>query len=230
MTMRALAVATLSAGLVVLAISQLFLAMHMRSVQPLNGAYGNEAMLAFELARTPDELATVIGRDPPTEEAIAVRRIFDKANRLDFAYMAFYAVFIALSCLCAARARGRKWLLVGVVLGPLAALFDVGENLVLLQLTQPGADVSALLPSLELRTMLKWELLAVTSALFAAAFVGAGRAWVSLLAGVIALVCLASGVLTLLDPAAYSVVLLYAIAAVWIWQIGYAAMLSLRKA
>jgi hypothetical protein len=225
---RLIALGALISGIAVLAISQMFVAMKMRTVEPLDGAHGNQAILAFEFATTPEELARVIGSDPPSQEAIAVRRALDDADRLDFWYMGIYAVFIALSCALAARLRKQRWLLAGVVLGPIAALFDAGENLVLLQLTQAGADVAALLPQLQFRTMVKWELLALTSAMFAIAFAGDGRKWVRVVAYLLAFETIAGGVLLFLDPATFSPAMLYSIAAVWLWQLGY-AVTALRR-
>jgi len=225
---RPLAIATLALGLIVLAISQVFVRMHIPTAHPLEGRYGNESIVAFELARTPDELATVIGANPPNAEAAAIRAKMDFANRVDFAYMFFYGWFIAFSCMLAAAARGRSWLLIGVLLGPLAALFDMAENEVLLGLTRPDADVTRLLPMLELRTLLKWKLLAIVGALFAAAFIERGRFVQSLVAGAIALLLLGSGAMTLFDPARSAATLMWSIALVWMWQIGYAA-LRVRK-
>lgn len=226
---RGLAIATLVLGIVVLAISQFFVRIHLQPVHPLNGAYGNEAMLAFELARTPEEIETVIGEDPPDAASAAARAKMDFANRVDFGYMACYAWFIMFSCMLAAAARRRSWLLIGVLIGPLAALFDMAENFALLQLTRPDADFDILLPQLHLRTMQKWELLAVVGALFAAAFVGGGRLFQSLIASAIAALLLSAGAMTLIDPAKFGALLLWSIAAVWIWQIGYAAMLTFRR-
>src|SRR5215469_3215567 len=84
-------ITALVSGIGVLVISGMFMGMQLRTVQPLNGAYGDQAMLAFELARTPADLATVIGTDPASAEAVAVRTALDRANHLDFVYMAFYA-------------------------------------------------------------------------------------------------------------------------------------------
>jgi hypothetical protein len=229
-TSRGLAIATLIAGLVVLAISQIFVSMHLQPAHPLDGAYGNEAMLAFELARTPDELERVIGANPPDVEAAQVRAKMDHANRVDFVYMACYATFLILSSMLAAIARRRSWLLIVVLLGPLAALFDVSENLALLQLTRPDADVAALLPQLHLRTMLKWELLAIAAALFASAFNDRRRIVQSLIASAIAVLALGSGLMALVDPPKYGAAMLWSIALVWLWQVAYAAVQVWRPA
>jgi hypothetical protein len=216
--------AALLTGLAVIAITGVFMSLHLRTVQPLGGAYGDQAMIAFELADTPEKLARVIGTDPPSAEAARIRSEMDRANRIDFLYIAVYAPFIACSCAALALRRHRRWLWLGLVLAPLAALCDIAENLALLALTRSGADVPALLAALHLRTFAKWELLACTSALFAAGFVGGGRYLVSALAALIALAALGAGILTFVDAAAYSPSLLDAIVVVWLWQLGYAAL------
>lgn len=229
LTSRSLAFAALLFGLTVVALSGVFISMKLRSVEPLNGAYGDQAILAFELAKTPQDLATVIGPNPPTAAAVTVRAQMDLANKVDFLYMTAYGLFIATSCALAARLRGRRWLLLGAALGPLAALFDVAENLALLQITTPGADWAALLPSLHLRTLAKWELLAATTALFAAGFVGERRIVARVVAPALVLVAIGTGVMTLVNPAKYLVLLSTAIVVAWIWQLGYAATVAVRR-
>jgi hypothetical protein len=208
----------------VLAVSALILSLGMRSVEPLHGAYGDQAMLAFELARTPEQLAQVIGTNPPSAEALAVRRVLDRANHIDFLYMALYAIFVALSCASLAQTRRRSWLWLGVALGPLAALFDVMENLALLALTRADADVPELLGALQLRTGAKWTLLALSSALYAAGFAGGSSpAWFSAVAILVALALVAAGGLALADPASFIAPLAYGIVIVWLWQLAHAA-------
>jgi hypothetical protein len=94
---------------------------------------------------------------------------------------------------------------------------------VLLQLTQPGADVVPLLGALQVRTLLKWELLAASTALFACGFVGERR-WQTVVAGLVAALAVVGGALTLVDPARYLVLLSMAITLVWLWQLGFAAL------
>lgn len=221
MSPRALALGTLLCGLGVVGLSFVFVSMNLRPVEPLNGAYADQAILAFELARTPEELARVIGPNPPGADAQDVRAAMDRANRVDFAYMALYGAFIALACALAAQRRGRRWLLAGVALGALAALADLFENLVMLQLTQPDADIVPLLDALRARTLLKWELLAATTALFAAGFIGGGRLG-TVAGGIVVLLALAGGALTLVDPARFLTLLSGAITLAWLWQLAYA--------
>jgi hypothetical protein len=226
---RLLGLAAFLTGAAVVALSFVFLSLGLRSYEPLNGTYGDQAILAFELAQTPEQLAAVIGPNPPDDDAISIRRVMDQANRLDFAYMALYGLFIACACACVAVRRRQSWLLLGLLLGPLAAFFDLLENLVLLRLTETNADVATLLPALHWRTLAKWEVLALASALFAAAFAARGRPIVRALAAALVLFALAAGVLAIVDPARRLALLSTAIVIAWLWQLGYAATVMRRS-
>ncbi|MDR3414653.1 MAG: hypothetical protein P4L83_00570 [Nevskia sp.] len=227
---RGWSAAALVFGLGVFVVTGVILSLRLHPVEPLDGAYGGEAMLAFELAETPAELARVIGSDPPSAEALAVRQDMDRANHIDFLYMFLYAGFIACSCGSLALVHGRRWLWLGALLGPLAAVWDIAENMALLSLTKPGADVPALLAALHVRTLAKWELLAVASALFAAGFVGGSRRPVTVAAATVAILAVAAGVLAALSPASFIAPLAYVIAVVWIWQLAFAAVVFGRTA
>lgn len=169
--LRSLSLLAFATGLGVLVVTGIFASLKLQSVEPLQGSYGNQAMLAFELAATPADLARVIGPNPPAANALAVRQAMDHANHIDFIYMALYGAFIAFSCAHLALVKKRNWLLIAALLGPIAACFDVAENLALLSLTRADAGVLPLLASLHVRTFAKWELLALTSAMFAAGYV-----------------------------------------------------------
>jgi hypothetical protein len=226
---RWLSLLAFATGLGVLVVTGIFASLKLQSVEPLNGAYGDQAMLAFELAQSPADLARVIGPNPPSASAVAVRAAMDHANHIDFIYMALYGAFIAFSCAYLALAKKRNWLIIAAILGPIAACFDVAENLALLSLTRTDANVLPLLSSLHVRTFGKWELLAVTSAMFAAGFIGSRPRWITLVAILVALIALASGILTYVNPPKYSALLAYWIAVVWLWQVIYAALAAFRS-
>ena len=226
---RWLSLLAFATGLGVLVVTGVFASLKLQSIEPLNGAYGDQAMLAFELAQSPAELARVLGPNPPTASAIAVRAAMDRANHIDFFYMALYGAFIAFSCAYLALAKKRNWLIIAALLGPIAACFDVAENLALLSLTRTDAHVTPLLASLHVRTFGKWELLAMTSALFAAGFLGSRSRWITLVAIVVSATALASGVLTYVNPPKYSALLAYLIAVVWLWQVVYTAVEVFRS-
>jgi hypothetical protein len=226
---RWLSVLAFTTGLGVLVVTGIFGSLKLQSVETLNGAYGDQPMLAFELAESPADLARIIGPDPPTAKATAVRKAMDHANYIDFAYMALYAAFIAFSCANLGLAQKRPWLFVAVALGPIAACFDVAENLALLALTRSDADVAPLLAALHVRTYGKWELLALTSAMFAAGFIGNRRRWITVVALLVSLTAIVSGILAYVDPTKYIGLLSTGIGAVWLWQLVYSAMAVVRS-
>ena len=226
--LRWLSLFAFATGLGVLVVTGIFASLKLHSVEPLNGAYGDQAMLAFELAESPADLARVIGSNPPTADAIEVREALDHANYIDFIYMAFYAVFIASSCAHLGLAKKRPWLLIASMLGPIAACFDVAENLAMLSLTRADANVSGLLATLHDRTFGKWELLALTSAMFAAGFIGNRQRWITVVSFLISLTVVASGILSYVNPAKFGALLADTIGVVWLWQLVYSAVAVLR--
>jgi hypothetical protein len=227
--LRLLSLLAFATGLGVLVVTGIFASLKLQSVEPLNGAYGDQAMLAFELARSPAELARVIGPNPPSGNAMAIRAAMDHANHIDFVYMALYGAFIACCCAHLSLSNKRNWLMIAAILGPIAACFDVAENLALLSLTRADANVLPLLASLHLRTYGKWELLALTSAMFAAGFIGNRQRWINVVAILVSLIAVASGILAYANPPKYSPLLSNLIGAVWIWQVAYAAIAVFRR-
>jgi hypothetical protein len=73
--LRWLPLLAFATGLGVLVVTGIFASLKLASVEPLNSAYGDQAMLAFELARSPADLARVIGTNPPSANAITVRAL-----------------------------------------------------------------------------------------------------------------------------------------------------------
>jgi len=116
-------------------------------------------IIGFELARTPDDVAGILG-DPGTPERADYAARMDRGNWLDFAFMLAYAGFHAAIALRLA-AKGRLPQGVFVVLLVLAAdmlLFDALENreLLFLSTAAPSPDMDASLARLHLFTLLKW--------------------------------------------------------------------------
>jgi hypothetical protein len=116
-------------------------------------------VIGFELARTPDDVAGILG-DPGTPERADYAARMDRGNRLDFGFMLAYAAFHAAIALRLA-ARGRLPQGALVVLLVLAAdmlLFDALENrqLLFLSTAAPSPDVDASLVRLHVFTLLKW--------------------------------------------------------------------------
>lgn len=112
-------------------------------------------ILAFELARSADEVETMFG-PPGQPERAAWRRAMDLGNYTDFAFMLAYGLFFALFSR-ALVASGSRAAALGVRVAPVAVIMDVLENLQLLAITRAlGADYADALARLQLLTWLKW--------------------------------------------------------------------------
>jgi hypothetical protein len=116
-------------------------------------------IIGFELARTPDNVADLLG-DPGSLERVEYAAQMDKGNRVDFLFMIAYAAFhAAIALRLAARGRLPRGVL-NVLLGLAAAmaLFDALENreLLFLSTAAPSADMDSSLARLHVFTLLKW--------------------------------------------------------------------------
>ncbi len=93
-----------------------------------------------------------------------LRDALDKVNEIDFIYMTLYSAFIAVFFMAVAQQRSeRRWLILSLV-GVVAMLADVRENMALLVLTQNGADVAGGIGMLVTATWIKWFALGLTAA------------------------------------------------------------------
>lgn len=121
-----------------------------------------DPVIAFEMVRTPVQLTQVIGEDRASYADL--RASLDKVNEIDFIYMTLYGAFIAVFFMAVAQQRDeRRWLILSLV-GIVAMLADVRENMALLVLTQDGADVAGNIAMLITATWIKWFALGLTSA------------------------------------------------------------------
>lgn len=210
---RRLAIVGAVAGLFVLGFTAYWTVAPIPTAAPLEGRYGDNAVLAMEFARTPAELAQVIGDEPPSEAERATRARLDRVNQLDLVYMLAYGALLVAAFVSLARARDRRWL-GGAALVIVAVLSDGVENRALLALTEPGVEPSAHLATLCVATYVKWELLAVATALLAWTLLRR-RGWAWRACGAIGLAALPLGVLLVVDPAIAAPLLTLAFAPVW---------------
>ena len=119
-------------------------------------------IIGFELARTPEQVADLLG-DPGTPERSEYAARMDRGNRLDFVFMLAYAMFhagIALRLAALGRMR-RSVLIVLLALALDMALFDGLENRELLFLSNaaPSPEMAASLARLHIFTILKWYMI-----------------------------------------------------------------------
>lgn len=127
-------------------------------------------IIGFELARTPEQVADLLG-DPGTPEREEYAARMDRGNRGDFLFMLAYAAFhAAIALRLAALGRlPRSLLIVLLVLAADMALFDGLENRELLFLSRavPSPEMDASLARLHVFTLLKWYAIFGSAALLA---------------------------------------------------------------
>lgn len=212
---HSLALTGAGAGLFVLAFTVYWTVAPIPTAAPLEGRFGDNAVLAMEFARSADELAVVIGHDPPSASEAAIRARLDRVNQLDFLYMAAYGTLLACAFVSLARARDDRRYLAGAALVVAGVLSDGVENRALLALTETGVDAGAHLGSLRAATYVKWELLAAATALLAWALVRR-KGWAWRIAGAIGLTAAPLGVLLYADAATFAPLVTLSFAPVWI--------------
>jgi len=127
-------------------------------------------IIGFELARTQEDVAGLLG-DPGTPERADYAARMDRGNWIDFAFMVAYATFhAAIALRLAAYGRlPRSLLVVLLVLAADMLVFDALENRELLLLSQAGPSplMDASLARLRVFTLLKWYAIFGSAALLA---------------------------------------------------------------
>ena len=147
------------AGLVMVVLSVVLLMVFPAAPARRNLPGIQSPIIGFELARTPEDVAGLLG-DPGTPERAEYAARMDRGNYLDFAFMVAYAVFhAAIALRLAARGRlSRSLLVVLLVLAADMLVFDALENreLLLLSTAEPSPLMDASLARLRVFTLLKW--------------------------------------------------------------------------
>lgn len=118
-------------------------------------------IIAFEFAGTPEEVYRLFGREP-SQERDAMAGAMDRGNRLDFAYMVLYSLFLFLFSILSARESGTRFLYLGAALSVVALGGDILENIQLLGITENLAtgDFQEELRRLSFFTWQKWGAIA----------------------------------------------------------------------
>ena len=203
------------AGLFVLAFTCIWSIVPPPSAEPLDGRFGDNAVLALELARTPRDVEVVIGPNPPSEEHRAIRERLDTLTRQDFVYMAAYGTMLICGFMLLGRNRGARYARVGMALVVVAVIADALENRVLLALTKPDTDVGAWMGQLAVFTYVKWLLLALAASLYAVSSFARDRGAIRVVTGLGASAILV-GVLMIPWPAVMSPIPVLAFAPTWL--------------
>lgn len=180
-----------------------------------------DPVIAFEMVATPDELVAVIGES--RAGFAALREAIDKVNRIDFLYMTVYGAFIAVFFMAVAQQRNdRRWLIFSVI-GILAMLADVRENMVLLALTQDGADAEPLITALVNATWIKWFSLGIAAlAAGYAIFEDTSMPTMRIIGLVVGVSAAAATVASWYEPVKLPQYMALAIFVTWIMQVIYA--------
>lgn len=162
----------LAAGLLVLAVT--LLSATQEPVRPCGNLPQNYApIIAFELARSAQDLETIFGTEPSCRAAVVTS--MDAINLVDvLVYIPAYGVFMACFFL-GMRPRHAAWARLGFRVAIVAALGDFAENACLMNLTpevNPASPWFALLPW---ATGVKWLALGAAAAIAALLYLRAPR-------------------------------------------------------
>jgi hypothetical protein len=159
---------SLAAGLLVLAVT--VLSATQEPVRPCGNLPQNYApIIAFELARSADDLQAIFGTQEPCRSAVVAS--MDAINLVDvLVYIPAYGVFMAFFFL-GMRARHAALGTLGFRIAVLAALGDYAENACLMSLTPAVDPSSAWFALLPWATGVKWLGLGAAAAIAAAIYV-----------------------------------------------------------
>lgn len=203
-----------AAGLLVLAVT-LFAATQ-QPVQPCGNLPQNYApIIAFELARSPADLAAIFGTQEPCRSEVVER--MDAVNLVDvLVYIPAYGVFMAFLFL---GLRGRHAALgtLGFRIAVVAALGDYAENACLMNLTPQLDPASVWFTLLPWATGIKWLGLGAAAAIAAAIYVksSSARLW-SYLAALLCAAAFVSTVAAMAVPAMFGPLVGLGVALSWL--------------
>lgn len=204
-------VATLVAGLTVLALA----AVSMAGGRPdtcggLPERY--PPIIAFELARTGADLHAIFGDPGPCRDGIVAA--LDRVNHLDLAlFIPAYGAFLVAWFLGLGDGRTRL-VRAGVALAVLAMVGDVLENACLLGLTPDLDPTSSWLALLPFATAIKW--LALGAVGLVAALVLVTRAWPRQLAAAVCTLAAIDTAMAMADPSAFGPTVALGVGASWL--------------
>jgi hypothetical protein len=133
-------------------------------------------IIAFEFAKTVEEINTLFGPAGSPEQAEMVQKM-NQGNMLDFLYMLLYSGFLVSFSIAAKKQRPMGLWPVAVGLALLALVSDMLENLQLFQITNnlTSGDFVDSLTRLHWFTWLKWGSLAFYFLVISVWLLGNGR-------------------------------------------------------
>lgn len=223
--MRALARATVAAGLATLTLFAAF------ALQPEMHAAAHclapGSVVQFELARNPADLTAIFGAPDSACRPLAIATM-DAVNRLDMlAFIPTYTAFCVFAALFLAGGAARPLAAAAVLAALAAAASDYLETATLLSLTQSLDAPDALLPRLQFGAWAKFALLATHAFLCAGlCLLTEKRRWI---AGALLLAPAPGVVLAALDHVRFANVMNAGFAAAWVALLVAAVLAALRR-
>lgn len=205
---------SLAAGLLVLAVT--LLSATQEPVRPCGNLPQNYApIIAFELARSADDLQAIFGTQQPCRSSVVER--MDSINLVDvLVYIPAYGVFMAFFFL-GMRSRNAALGPLGFRISVVAALGDFAENACLMSLTPALDPSSAWFALLPWATGVKWLGLGVAGAIATAIYVksAGARAW-NIVAALMCAAAFFSTVAAIAAPAKFGPIISLGVGLSWL--------------
>jgi hypothetical protein len=219
---------SLAAGLLVLAVTLLSAAQE--PVRPCGNLPQNYApIIAFELARSAQDLEAIFGTEPSCRAAVVER--MDAINLVDvLVYIPAYGVFMACFFL-AMRPRHAAWAQLGFRVAIVAALGDFAENACLMSLTPEVNPSSVWFTLLPWATGVKWLALGVAAGIAAMLYLRAPRSSIWLwLAALLCTTAFLSTVAAIAYPARFAAMIGLGVGLSWLAYLITAGVGAFRSA
>jgi hypothetical protein len=137
--------------------------------RPVRGI--SNPILAMEVVRNVSEVDTILSDAPsPDREAMRIKQY------ADFGFIGGYAALYLLMSMLLIR-EGRTIAIPAAILGSLAAVFDVIENLAILRLVDTGLSrtTQAMIDAVRYPSLIKWTLVSISLGLLAVLMLRTGR-------------------------------------------------------
>lgn len=217
---------SLAAGLLVLAVT--LLSATQEPVRPCGNLPQNYApIIAFELARSADDLQAIFGTQEPCRSNVIAK--MDAINLVDvLVYIPAYGAFMAFFFL-GMRSRNALLGTLGFRIALVAALGDFAENACLMNLTPALDPSSAWFALLPWATGVKWLGLGVSGAIAAAIYVkSAGVRALSIVAALMCAAAFLSTVAAIAVPARFGPMISLGVALSWLVYLIAAAAAAFR--
>ncbi len=175
-------------------------------------------ILAFEFARTEQEVVDLFGSDPAVRAELV--RAFDLGSWVDFGYMLLYAGFLFLFAVQVVKVNGRSLFYLAAAFAVIIFVGDLLENVQLLGITAAlGGEYGRQLTLLPIFTWIKWGGLAVYFLLLTPYFFT--QTLFARIIGILAIVTFTIGGIAFLNRSAFNEYYAKAVAGMFVLMIVY---------